>query len=205
PVSDWGLGGIAALGAFHGLNPAMGWLFAVAIGMQRSSRKAVALALVPIALGHAASVGLTVLLVEELRVIASDTVIRAASAGLLVAVAAWKLFRGGHLRWVGFDISMPELGLWSFLMSSAHGAGLMLVPLLMGTHLRDTAFLPAGVQTPLVAIAVHTLAMIAVAGGAAALIYEVVGVGVLRRGWVNFDRVWVFSLLVGATVTLISV
>jgi len=204
-VSDWGLGGIAALGAFHGLNPAMGWLFAVAIGMQRASRKAVALALVPIALGHAASVGLTVVLVEELRVVASDTVIRASSAGLLVAVAGWKVFRGGHLRWVGFNISMPELGLWSFLMSSAHGAGLMLIPLLMGTHLRDTAFLPAGVQTPLVAIAVHTLAMIAVAGAVAALIYEVVGVGVLRRGWVNFDRVWVFSLLVGATVTLISV
>ena len=204
-MSDWGLGGIAALGAFHGLNPAMGWLFGVAIGMQHASRKAVALALVPIAIGHAASVGLTVLLVEELRVVASDTVIRASSATLLVAVAAWKLFRGGHLRWVGFNISIPELGLRSFLMSSAHGAGLMLIPLLMGTHLRDTAFLPAGVQTPLVAIAVHTLAMIAVAGGVAALIYEVVGVGVLRRGWVNFDRVWVFSLLVGAAVTLISV
>jgi len=203
-VSDWGLGGIAALGAFHGLNPAMGWLFAVAIGMQRASRKAVALALLPIALGHAASIGLTVLLVEELRVIASDTVIRASSAALLVAVAAWKLFRGGHLRWVGLNLSLPELGLWSFLMSSAHGAGLMLIPLLMGTQLRDTAFLPADVQTPLVAIAVHTLAMIAVAGSMAALIYEVVGVGVLRRGWINFDRVWIFSLLVGATITLIS-
>ena len=139
-LGDWDLAAIAGLGAFHGVNPAMGWLFAVAIGLQTRSRRALVLALVPLALGHEASVGLTLLLVEELHVLASDTAIRIGCGSLLAAFALWKLTRsGGHVRWVGMRLRFHELALWSFLMASAHGAGLMLFPFAVGGGRAETA------------------------------------------------------------------
>jgi hypothetical protein len=205
-VSDVGLGGVAALGAFHGLNPAMGWLFAVAIGLQTRSRKALLLALIPLALGHEASVGLLLLLVNEAHVVASETVIRGFAAGLLIAMAIWKLWRSDrHLRWVGMRLTFRELALWSFLMATAHGAGLMLFPFVLGDeeHLHGAAdILAQGALEAGVAASVHTLAMGLTAGALALVVYEVVGVGILRRAWVNVDRVWAFALVVGAAATL---
>jgi hypothetical protein len=204
-VTDWSLGGITALGAFHGLNPAMGWLFAVAIGLQTRSRKALLLAIIPLAIGHEASVGLTVLLVNEARVLTSEDVIRPFAAGLLLAVAVWKIWRAGrHPRWVGMRLSFRELALWSFLMSTAHGAGLMLFPFVLGGqgHEHD-AVLASGAADAFVAAGVHTLAMASVAAAVALLVYQVVGVGILRKAWFNLDRVWAFALVVGAAATLL--
>jgi hypothetical protein len=202
-VSGADLGGIAALGAFHGLNPAMGWLFAVALALQERSRRVLAAALVPIAVGHAAAIGLAVLAVVELQNILPAETMRIAGAAALVAFAAWKLIRNRHPRWVGFRIRPRELALWSFLMASAHGAGLMLLPFLVGVHVpAGDGPIPGGLEFGAAAVAVHTAAMIAVAGVMAVVVFEVVGVGILRRAWVNLDALWAASLLVGAGATL---
>jgi hypothetical protein len=205
-VTDWDWGWIAGLGAFHGVNPAMGWLFALALGLQERSRRALLLALVPIALGHEAAVGLAVLLIEELRVLASDGAIRIAGAAALAALAVWRIVRSHrHPRWVGMRLRPRELALWSFLMSSAHGAGVMLFPFVLGVQVHDgRGILPSGLEVAAGAVLVHGLVMIAVAGAIAVVVYEVVGVGFLRRGWLNLDRLWAYALLVGAGATLLG-
>src|ERR671933_2401331 len=128
-VWPWAL--MALLGAYHGLNPAMGWLFAVALGLQERNRRAVLRALAPIALGHEASIALVVLLVGGLELVAAPQVLRAAGALVLVLFGLYKFLRPrSHPRWGGMRVTPRELVLWSFLMSSAHGAGLMLFPIL---------------------------------------------------------------------------
>ncbi len=202
-MSGADVGGIAALGAFHGLNPAMGWLFAVALALQERSRRVLAQALVPIAAGHAAAIGIAVLAVVELQDVLSTGTVRVAGAAALVAFAVYKLWRNRHPRWVGFRIKPRELALWSFLMASAHGAGLMLLPFVIGVHVgAGDGPIPGGLEFGAVAVAVHTAAMIAVAAAVAVTVFEVVGVGILRRAWVNLDLLWAASLLVGAGATL---
>jgi hypothetical protein len=204
-MKGWDVGALVALGAFHGINPAMGWLFAVAIGFREQTRRALVGALGPIAVGHAASMAVTILLLEELRVVASDATIRVAAALALLAFAATRVARDHpHPRWVGMRLGNGELAVWSFLMSTAHGAGLMLIPVLMGTRVEghDHMLMVGSLSVAAAAVAVHTVAMIAVAGGAAFVVYEFVGVGVLRRGWLNLDRVWVYALAGGAAAVL---
>jgi hypothetical protein len=202
---DWV--GVAGLGAFHGINPAMGWLFAVAIGLQERSRRALLLALVPIAIGHAVAIGLTVLLVEELRVLTSTTPVTIAGAVLLALLAARQFLRSHrHPRWVGMRLRPRELALWSFVMSTAHGAGMMLVPFVLGIHVAGHGTGVPAVSGLLVAgavVAVHVLAMALVAGAVAFGAFEWAGVGFLRRGWINLDRLWAYALAVGAAATLV--
>ena len=202
-MSGWDVGGIALLGAFHGVNPAMGWLFAVAIGLQERSRRALLVALGPIAAGHLASVALVVAFVEELRVLASDAALRIGGAAALAAVALWRIVRAHrHPRWVGMRLRHYELALWSFLMSSAHGAGLMLFPFVVGIGGHDHLTAGAALPVAAAAVLVHTAAMVAFAGVIALEVYEVVGVGILRRGWLNLDRVWAYALGGAAAATL---
>ena len=204
-MSGWDGGALVALGAFHGINPAMGWLFAVAIGFREQTRRALVGALGPIAAGHAASMAVTILLVEELRVVASDAAIRIAAALALLAFAATRLARDHrHPRWVGMRLRHRELAVWSFLMSTAHGAGLMLIPVVMGTRVEghDHVLMVGSLGIVGAAVAVHTVAMVAVAGAAAFIVYEFVGVGILRRGWLNLDRVWAYALAGGSAAVL---
>jgi hypothetical protein len=204
-VTGGDLGGIAALGLFHGLNPAMGWLFAVALGLQAGSRRALAASLPPIAAGHALAVGVTVVALAELSTVVSAGALRIGGAALLLAVAAWKLVRSGHIRWVGFRITGWELVLWSFLMSSAHGAGLMLLPFLMGSEVTVSHGVLGGAGSVAVAaVVVHTAAMLATAAAIAVVVYEVVGVNMLRTAWVNVDRLWPAVLVVAAGATLLG-
>jgi hypothetical protein len=195
-VSGWGLGAVTALGVFHGLNPAMGWLFAVAVGLQRGSRRALLSALPPIALGHAAAVGLALLVVTELETFVSEWTLRLGGFALLAVFAWWRFVRPhAHTRWVTMRVGGRELVAWSFLMSTAHGAGLMLFPFAVSAHVH------AAVAPQVVVL--HTLAMLVVAAAAAVVVYEVVGVRILRRGWVNLDRVWAYALGAGAAATLV--
>jgi hypothetical protein len=195
-VSGWGLGGVTALGAFHGVNPAMGWLFAVAIGLQAGSRRALVLALPPIAVGHLASVGLTLLVVGELQSVVSERTLRLCGFTALAIFAWWRFVRPhAHPRWVGMRIRRHELAVWSFLMSTAHGAGVMLFPFALAVHAHQ--------HVAAEALLLHTLAMILVAAVCALIVYEAVGVGILRRGWVNLDRVWAYALAAGAAATLL--
>jgi hypothetical protein len=205
---------VAILGAFHGLNPAMGWLFAVALGFQRKSRAAVVRALFPIALGHEGSIGLTVALLGGLQIVAAPETVRVVGAVALVGFGLFKLLQPrSHPRWVGMQVSWLDLVVWSFLMSTAHGAGLMLVPVILG--------LPAPVdpsdQLPAVgvlnlstvaqdgaAVLLHTGAMLLVMGAVALFVYDRIGLAVLRRAWLNVDRVWGVAVVAAGVMTLFS-
>ncbi|MEU8215435.1 hypothetical protein AB0C47_06660 [Micromonospora taraxaci] len=199
---------LAALGAFHGLNPAMGWLFAVARGLQERSRSALLRALPPIAAGHLASVAIVAALVAATRSVTTSTALAVAGGVLLVAFGLWRLLSERHFRWAGMRLSSAQLAGWSFLMSSAHGAGLMLLPVLVaepvsGGHAGHLAAAPVGALTGLAAAGVHTVAMLGVALAVALLVYQVLGVGVLRRAWFNVDRLWAGVLVAAGLVTLL--
>ncbi|SCG34542.1 hypothetical protein [Micromonospora humi] len=202
---------LVGLGAFHGLNPAMGWLFAVARGLQERSRSALLAALPPIAAGHLASVAVVAALVSATRSVTAGTVLAVAGGVLLVGFGLWRLLSERHFRWAGMRLSAAQLTAWSFLMSAAHGAGLMLLPVLLaepatggGPHAGHLAAAPAGALTGLAAAAVHTAAMLGVAVVVALLVYEVLGVGVLRRAWFNVDRLWAGVLVAAGVVTLLA-
>jgi hypothetical protein len=205
---------LAALGAFHGLNPAMGWLFAVSLGLQERRLRAVIAALGPIALGHALAIALAGLAVGALGLVVPQRALLALGGAALLAFAVSKVItRFRHPRWVGMRVSSRQLVLWSFLMASAHGAGLMLVPVLAGVrgegvssasahaaHLGHVGHQgPGGTASLLPAVAavgLHSLAMLAVAGVIAVVVYQKLGVEVLRRAWINLDLIWVGALVV---------
>ncbi|MEU5964000.1 hypothetical protein ABZ777_22595 [Micromonospora parva] len=199
---------LAALGAFHGLNPAMGWLFAVARGLQERSRMALLRALPPIAAGHLASVAIVAALVAATRSVTASNALAVLGGVLLVAFGLWRLLSERHFRWAGMRLSAGQLAGWSFLMSSAHGAGLMLLPVLVaepapGGHSGHLAAAPVGALSGLAAAGVHTVAMLGVALAVAVLVYQVFGVGVLRRAWFNVDRLWAGVLVAAGLVTLL--
>jgi hypothetical protein len=199
------------LGAYHGINPGMGWLFAVALGMQEQKGSAVARALVPIALGHALSIGIVVLTAAFLGMALPQDTIRYCVAGLLFGLGIFSLLRHYHPRWVRMRVGFRDLTLWSFLMATAHGAGLMLVPVLLGSGTVEAAGHMAGhhhttAASPLAALAataVHTIAYLAVTGLIAWLVYSKFGLAILRKAWLNLDAVWAAALVVTSVVTLL--
>jgi hypothetical protein len=205
---------LAGLGAFHGLNPAMGWLFAVARGMQERSARVVLGSLPPIALGHLASVAIVAAVVSATRSVVAANVVGIAGGVVLVGYGLWRLLSERHFKWAGMRLSPAQLTGWSFLVSSAHGAGLMLLPVLatspmpassMSAPGMDHAMAPpaAGALTGLAAAAVHTLSMLLVMGTIALIVYKFIGVGVLRRAWFNVDRLWA-AVMVGAGALTIA-
>jgi hypothetical protein len=205
---------LVGLGAFHGINPGMGWLFAVALGLQEKSQRAVRRALLPIALGHAASIGVIVLAVGLLQAVLPEQVVRYLCAALLGVFGLWRLVRARHPRWVGMRVGFRDLMLWSFLMASAHGAGLMLVPLLLqwpvpdASHARLMAALwpQAAATSPalvLAAVSVHTLSLFLVTSAVALLVYEKLGVAFLRHAWFNLDVLWAAALFIAGVMALV--
>jgi hypothetical protein len=212
PSGDWWPWvGLGLLGVYHGVNPAMGWLFAVALGLQEGSRQAVLQALVPIALGHEAAIVLAVVLVRGAEALAAPEALRLAGAALLVLFGAYKFLRPrSHPRWVGMRVTPRELALWSFLMASAHGAGLMLVPVLLGLHAEAhphsaLPLLDAGsLAQDVAAVLVHTGAMLLAMAAVALLVYDKLGVGVLRKAWVNLDLLWAAAFVAVGVTTLFT-
>ena len=199
---------LAGLGAFHGVNPAMGWLFAVALGLHRQSRGTVWLSLVPIALGHAVSVLAVVAAVMLLGLVVDLAWLSRAAGLALLGWAAWHWKYGHrHRVRVGLQTGMAGLALWSFLMATAHGAGLMLVPVVL--PMQHAAAHGAGLTASgslavsLAAVGVHMAAMLAVTGVVAVAVYEWVGLAFLRRGWINLDLVWVIALAAAGLVLLL--
>ncbi|MCC6165885.1 MAG: hypothetical protein IT329_01535 [Caldilineaceae bacterium] len=175
-------------GAYHGLNPGMGWLFALSLGLQQRSARAIWLALAPIALGHAAALAAVALLVLTGAQFLTPGTAQALTALLLIGFGVYKIFNYyRHPRWVGMRVGLRDLAWWSFLMATAHGAGLMILPALLGIMNRQADFaypahhahLAAGGSMAL-AIAVHTFAMLAVMAGVAWAVYKWVGLAVLR-------------------------
>jgi hypothetical protein len=211
---------LAALGAFHGLNPAMGWLFAVALGLQERRLRAVTMALGPIALGHALAIGLAAVVVGIVGLVIPQRLLLALGGAALLTFAAYKVAtRFRHPRWVGMRVGPRDLVLWSFLMASAHGAGLMLVPVLVGLrgegvssalahagHLGHLAHQPSAASDALLpalaAVGLHSVAMLTVAGVLAVVVYQKVGVEVLRRAWINLDFLWAGALAISGGIAL---
>jgi hypothetical protein len=196
----------------------MGWLFAVALGLQERRRGAVLQALPPIALGHAVAISLAVLVIGVAQIMIPLDVLRYVCAGVLILYGLYKLIRRRHPRWVGMRVGFGDLTAWSFLMASAHGAGLMLVPVLLrlsstehmqgahghGAH-TDHATMTgsATVLADLAAVGLHTLALFAVMGVIAVVVYEKLGVMILKRTWFNLDLLWAGALVGAGLITLV--
>jgi hypothetical protein len=196
---------LAGLGLFHGLNPAMGWLFAVALGLHRGNRRIVLLSLVPITLGHAAAVAAALTAVLALGLVIDHTALLRLAALVLIGWAALHALYGHQRRVrVGMQTGLLGLVLWSFLMASAHGAGLMLIPAL-APICGSTP--PAGatlsVPLALAALGVHSAAMLAAIAVVSLIVYDWAGVDFLRRGWINFDLIWVAVLATCGVILLI--
>ena len=201
--------GYIGLGVFHGINPGMGWLFAVALGMQEKRSSAVIGALFPMALGHAISIGVVVLVIALAQQQIPENVLGIACATVLFGFGLYKLFRARHPKWVGMRVNFKDLTIWSFLMASAHGAGLMLAPLLLRTPVAEASghmhHAPASMVDNatmlLSAVGVHTLSFFVVTGIVAIVVYEVVGLALLRKAWFNLDMLWSIALMIAGVVT----
>ncbi len=206
---------LLGLGALHGINPGMGWLFAVGLGLQRRSEAAVWRALPPLALGHALAIAAALALAAALGAVVPTRILKGVVAAVLVGFGAYRLVRTRHPRYGGMLVGFRELAVWSFLMASAHGAGLMVVPFVLGDgqaggdggHGGHGAHLVAGASgdptATLLASVLHTVAYLAVAGAVAALVYRRFGVRILRTHWVNLDLIWSIALMATGGLTLL--
>ncbi len=202
----WPWAALVLLGAYHGVNPGMGWLFAVARGMQEKSRAAVLSSLLPIAVGHEASIIVVVVAVSLTEAFLPPFFVRLLAALVLVSFGLYKLLQPrSHPSGFGMRIGPGGLVGWSFLMSSAHGAGLMLAPVLLGLPVYAAYHSLREISLQAVAAAsLHVAAMLLVMGLVSVVVYEKVGVGVLRRGWFNLDLGWSLVLIASGAVTLFT-
>ena len=207
---------VFGLGMFHGINPAMGWLFAVALGLQQQKRAAVFRALPPIAAGHALSIGIIIAAILVARVSVPHRVLKIAAATIIFAFGLYRLLRSRHPNWVGMRVGFGDLTLWSFVMASAHGAGLMLVPFFLQSpaagesHHHDThemhAWAFGNFSAPsllIAAVVVHTLGYLISTALVAIVVYEKLGVAILRCAWFNVDLVWMVALMITGVFILI--
>jgi hypothetical protein len=211
----WPWAALFLLGAYHGLNPGMGWLFAVALGMQKKSAAAVWQSLVPIAAGHFVAIGLVVAAAAIAGAVLPLRYVKIAAACVLLAFGLFRLIRKSHPRWGGMQIGFRDLAIWSFLMASAHGAGFMLLPILLkmsslhaaadagdsAHHFHALGF--AGRWPASIALLIHTLGYLLVTGLIAFVVYEKLGLEVLRKTWVNVDLIWAVALIATAGFTLL--
>jgi hypothetical protein len=204
-TETWSSLAFAGLGAYHGLNPAMGWLFAVALGLHRQSRSVVWTSLLPIAAGHALSVAAVTGVLAATGYLLPQEFVRIAAGVALLVWAAYH-WRFGHRHRVRFGMQVGLLGLaaWSFLMATAHGAGLMLWPAFMPVCVSTgSAGLSGSLGAMLAGVGIHTAAMLATTAVIAVAIYEWVGLEVLRRAWLNLDLVWTIALIATGVLLLL--
>jgi hypothetical protein len=196
------------LGAYHGINPAMGWLFAVALGLQKKSGRAVWESLLPIATGHVVAIAAVIVVAVLAGAVVSVHALRIAVVVILIGFGLYRIVSKRHPRFGGMQVGFRDLTIWSFLMACAHGAGLMLLPVLLGmsamgagheVHL--TAF--PSVKMQLVAVAIHTCGYLLLTGTIAWVVFTRLGVSVLRKAWLNLDFVWAVALIATAGLTLV--
>jgi hypothetical protein len=201
------------LGAYHGVNPGMGWLFSVALGMQEQKGSAVAKSLVPIAIGHALAIGSVVMVAAFLGKALPLLTIRYSVGVLLVGLGMFSLRGHWHPRWVRMRVGFRDLTAWSFLMASAHGAGLMVLPVLLSSstveahaHMAGHNHMPptASPITAVVATGIHTVGYLAVTGLVAWAFYSKLGLALLRKTWFNFNLVWGAALVATGLLTLLT-
>ena len=196
---------VVAIGAYHGLNPAMGWPLAVANGLSEKRAGAVVATMMPLALGHLLAMAVVLLPFAALgALLAWQRPIRI-GAGLVVAVfGIWRLVDRRHPRFLA-RVRPSQVALWSFLMASAHGAGLMLLPFALGlcmTSDTGVALAPAvAIGGATLVAAVHTAAMVGAGLAAAWTVYRWLGLRALARAWIDLDLVWGASLVVAGAAS----
>jgi hypothetical protein len=202
---------VALLGIYHGINPGMGWLFAVALGLQQGSARGVWRALPPIALGHAIAVAVVLAVAAAARIVVPLAALRIVVAAVLIAFGLYRLWRHRHPVYGGMQVGFRDLTIWSCLMASAHGAGFMVLPLVMETttgveaasgHAHG-ATLAAAAWPLSAALGAHTFAYFAVTALVAWIVYSRLGLAILRTAWFNLDWLWACVLVVTGVVTLV--
>jgi hypothetical protein len=209
-VQHWlPLATVLLLGAFHGVNPGMGWLFAVALGMQERRLGAVWRALIPLTLGHALAIAVAVLLAVAAGVAVSATSLKLPVAAMLGALGAYRLIRHRHVTGGGMRVGMWGLTAWSFLMATCHGAGLMVLPVFLGmaapaqgASCHTPGAVSANAAMAATATLVHGAGYLAVTAAAAWAVFTKVGVGVLRGAWFNLDLIWAVALITTGVLTV---
>jgi hypothetical protein len=207
---------LGLLGAYHGINPAMGWLFAVALGMQERSRRAVLRSLLPIAIGHECSIVLIAGVVLGLGLLADSSALHVGAGIGLIVFGSFRFIKPhAHFRWTSMNVNRRELSWWSFLMSTAHGAGFMVAPVLIGAGAADTArasdhelrhVQTASLSIPgsALALLLHVASMILVMGVVSIVVYEKLGVAILRQAWLNTEWLWAGAFVMAGVVTLFT-
>jgi hypothetical protein len=191
----------------------MGWLFAVALGFQRESRAAVWGALGPLAIGHALAIAVTILVAGIVSLVVPLELLQWGTALLLVGLGVYRLVRSRHIRFGGMQVDARELAIWSFLMAFSHGAGLMVLPLVMGDvpvtmhahHVAHASVFGSGDLgwSGTTAALIHTAGYLLVTGLIAVIVYERVGTKFLRTAWVNLDLIWAAALIVTGVATVL--
>jgi hypothetical protein len=200
------------LGCFHGINPGMGWLFAVALGLQERTARAVFGAVVPMTLGHLVSVGSVVALALIAAFWLPHAIVHRSAAAILLGFGTYKLVRARHPRWVGMRVGFWGLAFWGFLMASAHGAGLMLLPFVTASSMdaHDAMTMPMPQAPPNQAgtgwlmIAMHTLGYVTTMSAIAWVVYAKFGVSFIRSAWFNVDLVWAAALIASGLIALFT-
>jgi hypothetical protein len=207
---------VALLGAYHGIDPSMGWLFAVALGLQERRRTKIIEALFPIAIGHLLSVAIIVgSIVLAMKPALAG--VRPLGAAALISFGLFRFWRPrAHPRWVAMRVNSIELAAWSFLMATAHGAGLMLFPILVdlrsasvSAHMHHAMTMAAPTHTALglaqtaAIVLIHTTAMLIMMGAIAFAVYEWIGLKILRSAWINLDAIWAGALVTAGALSLV--
>jgi hypothetical protein len=208
---------LGLLGAYHGINPAMGWLFAVALGMQERSRRAVLRSLLPIAIGHEASIVLIAAVVLGLGLLGHSTALHLGAGIGLIVFGVFRFVKPhAHFRWTRMTVNRRELSWWSFLMSTAHGAGFMVVPVMIsaGTanaaaassdqELRHVQMAALSIPGSALALLLHVASMILVMGVVSIVVYEKLGVAIVRQAWLNTEWLWAGAFVLAGVVTLFT-
>jgi hypothetical protein len=224
-VDSYRIFGLLLLGALHGINPGMGWLFAVARGFQEGSRRAVWGSLGPLAAGHALAIAAAMAVAAMLGAVVPIALLRFVVGAGLLARGIASLVRHRHPRGGGMQLNRRELTWWSFLMATAHGAGLMALPLVLPAGAREAGAelhamhgmhamhdMHGGAQmslgpglegAALIATVVHAAGYLIVTALVAVVVYERVGVRMLRSAWINMDLLWSGALVVTGVATLV--
>lgn len=201
---------VIGLGAYHGLNPAMGWPLAVANGLMERRGGAVLATALPLGLGHLLAMAVVLLPFAWLAQFAAwNHALRSAAGVLVLGYGLYRLVQPRHPR-VLARVRPTQLVAWSFLMATAHGAALMLLPIALGLcsttapdrvvsdagHAAFDALAASGVATAALVAGVHTVVMLLSGLALAWTVYRWLGLGFLRRSWLDLDRLWAASLVV---------
>jgi hypothetical protein len=205
---------VVASGFYHGVNPGMGWPLAVSAGLMQRSSRALLAALWPLTAGHLLAMFLVILPFALLVTIVEwQRQIQLSASLAVIAFGVFRLVDRRHPRGLA-RIRPTQLGLWSFAIAIAHGAGLMLVPIYLGLcrpsdldrgHAAATSLISASLEMALLVAVVHSIAMVAAGGCVAWLVYRYLGLKFVSRSWFNLDTAWALSLiLVGAVALVIS-